>query len=265
MKNWRESLAEPPENDVAFRFQQPFVPVSSIAEQYYCEAKVEQEYTHGEIPSEVKDVGTELHGEVFAMEEVKLDDLIEHIESTPHLTASFGLHGKIGELDVVGTPDAVVFEKARPRWVIELKTTRGDPSRLWTEHVVQVRIYGILMERMGFECSKLELALVRWRQEDLTDFKRKEMMLSRITRSLFYGRTKNLEAKLGMKFFIFPHEAHEAEKAVAWAQGFWLGKREPIPTENPAKCRACEYNDMCPHNLFKPGQKRRTSCDSGRI
>jgi len=255
VKNWKESLVEPLEPRVTFRFQQQFVPVSSIAQQYYCEAKVEQEYIRGEIPCEAMVVGTDLHAEVFAMERLNLNDLLKHIEKDPRFVASFGLHGRIGELDVVGTPDAVVFEKAHPRWVIELKTTRGDPSRLWTGQVVQVRIYGALLERMGFNCSKLELALVRCRQEDLTDFERKGILLSKITRSLIEGDTNELEGVLGMKVFVFPHDPLEAEVAVNWAQGFWLGKREAIPTEKAAKCWVCEYNIICPHRLFGPNSE----------
>jgi CRISPR/Cas system-associated exonuclease Cas4 (RecB family) len=247
---WKDSLKEPLERRSTFRFAQPFVPVSSLAQQYYCEAKVEQEYIHGEIPTEVKNVGTDLHNHIFAMEKVKLEELIEHIEKDAKLTATFGLQGKIADLDIVGIPDAVVFLKAKPTWIIELKTTRGDPSRLWTEQLVQVRIYGMLMEQMGFDCSVLKLALVRWRQDDVKNSSRqRETMLPRITNALLRGKTSGLEGKHAKKFFVFPHNPSEAIRAVEWAQDYWLEKRAAIPTDNSKKCSACEYNSLCPHSL----------------
>ena len=41
-----------------------------------------------------------------------------------------------------------------------------------------------------------------------------------------------------------------------WAEAYWLSQREPIPTLNTAKCRSCEFNDMCPCSLVRAqGQK----------
>ncbi|HXW37949.1 MAG TPA: PD-(D/E)XK nuclease family protein, partial [Nitrososphaerales archaeon] len=249
MKNWRESLAESPGSSEGLKFGQDFVPVSSIAQQFYCEVKVEHQFVHGDIPTEAKGVGTELHEQILFMEKVRVEDLIDHIAGLPRLTASFVLHGKVGAMEVVGIPDAIVFENSKPRWVVELKTTGGDPSRLWKDQELQARIYGLLLENMGFDCSDLELAVVRWRQKDAKEVKQKEEMLSMITRSLFDGTSRALEARLGTKFFLFPHDKAQAEVAVRWAQDFWLGKREPVPTDNPGKCRVCEYNSLCRFNL----------------
>ncbi|MDG6987710.1 MAG: PD-(D/E)XK nuclease family protein [Nitrososphaerota archaeon] len=252
MEEWKKSMSEPLAAGKAYRFDQSFVAVSSIAQQYYCEAKVEQSYVHGDIPSEAKEAGTNLHEEVLAMEKVELKDLVERVEKAPLLTASFGVHGRILDIDVAGMPDAVVFEKSVPKWVIELKTTKGDPTKLWDDQLVQVRVYGLLMEKMGFDCSRMQLALVRWRQEDIKR-PQKEEMLSRITRSLMNGETKELEAKFGMRFFVFPHDAAEAERAVAWAQGYWLGRRGAVPSSSPGKCKICEYSAICPYSLVKFG------------
>ncbi len=133
-KSWKDSLNEGiPEGGAVYRHDLPFVGASTVARQFYCEAKVENEYRLGEIPTEGKGIGTDLHAEIFAMEAVEREDLIKHIEESPSLTASFGLYAQIGGLRVAGVPDAVIFERGRPRWVVELKTTRGDPSRLWQD------------------------------------------------------------------------------------------------------------------------------------
>jgi hypothetical protein len=253
-KSWKASLREEAarEGEPAYRHELSSVGASTIAQQFYCEAKVENEYTLGEIPTEIKEAGTDMHNEIFAMEELEREDLIRRIEQDPSLTASFGLHAKVGKLRVVGVPDAVIFEAGRPRWIIELKTTRGDPTKLWRDQVVQMRVYGLLLERMGFDCSRLTLALIRMKQAGTLTPDGKGALLPLIRLALLEQNTSLVEAKHQMKFFLFPHAASEAENAIIWAQDYWLRKREAIPTTSEGKCRSCEFNSVCAHSLLKP-------------
>ncbi|MDG6991305.1 MAG: PD-(D/E)XK nuclease family protein [Nitrososphaerota archaeon] len=252
-KDWKKAmLKDRLIRDPIYRHELSFVGVSSIAQQYYCEAKVEQEYTVGKIPTEVKETGTDLHAEIFAMEPVKREDLVKRIEKAPHLAAAFRLYGEVGKLRVIGEPDAVVFEKGIPKWLIELKTTRGDHTKLWDDQLIQVRIYGLLLDRMGFDCSELNLVLIRMRQKGDMGPGQKKVMLDLVRLALEKQHTKELESRLQMKFFVFPYSASEPEKAVMWAQGYWLKAREPIPTRNASKCKPCEYNQVCPYSLHKP-------------
>jgi hypothetical protein len=251
-KSWKDSLKEDlPEGDTVYRHDVSFVGASTVAQQFFCEAKVENEFKLGEVPTEDKTVGTGMHDEIFAMEPVKREDLIRHIEESPSLTASFGLRAQVGALSVAGIPDAVIFERGRPRWVVELKTTRGDPSRLWPDQAIQVKIYGLMLERMGFDCSGLTLVLVRMKQQDFSSAE-KESMLILIKTALEREETVRLEARHEMKFFMMPYISSEPEAAIAWAQDYWLGRREAIPTRAEGKCRSCEFNGVCVHSLFKP-------------
>ena len=254
-KDWKASLREElPTSETPFRHDLSFVPVSSIAGQYYCEVKVDHEYVRGEIPTEEKEVGTELHEEIFVMKRVKTDELIQHIEKAPRVTASFPLHGDVEKLRIVGVPDAVVFEKDAPRWLIELKTTKGDPSKLWRDQELQVRLYGVLLETMGFDCSSLQLVLARMRQDEALEPDEKKELLAEVRESLDRHKTSEVEAKYGMKVFVFPYAGAEAKDAVVWAQEYWLRNRSPIPTKNESKCRACEYRDWCSYSLYKPAK-----------
>jgi hypothetical protein len=252
-KDWRRTMLESDlVEDPIYRHGLSFVGVSSIAQQYYCEAKVEQEYTTGEIPTEVKETGTNLHEEVFAMRPVKREELVQHIEKAPHLAASFRLHGEVGRLRIIGRPDAVVFEYGRPKWLLELKTTQGDHTKLWRDQLIQARIYGLLLDRMGFDCSRLELVVIRIRQEGSLSPEQKGVMLDLVQLALQKQGTKKLEASFQMKFFIYPHSTSEPEDAIRWAQDYWLKVREPIPTKNESKCKSCEYKEVCPYSLCKP-------------
>lgn len=251
-KSWKDSLREDvPQGGTAYRHGVLFVGAATVAQQFYCEAKVENEYRLGEVPTEGKEIGTDLHDAIFAMEPVKREDLIRHIEESPSLTASFGLHARVGGFPVAGVPDAVIFEKGRPRWVVELKTTAGDPSRLWPDQAMQVKIYGLLLERMGFDCSNLTLVLIRMKQSGhaLSD---RESLLLLVRTALMKEKTAELERKFAMKFFLLPYLGSEPETAITWAQDYWMEKREAIPTKVAGKCRSCEFNAVCAHSLFKP-------------
>jgi len=255
-RNWKDSLKEDvPEGGAVYRHDVHFVGASTVAQQFYCEAKVENEYRLGEVPTEVKSIGTGMHDEIFAMESVEREDLIRHIEESPSLIASFGLRAQVGDLSVAGVPDAVIFERGRPKWVVELKTTRGDPSRLWPDQAIQVKIYGLMLERMGFDCSGLTLVLVRMKQHGLTS-PEKESLLVLVKTALERKETAQMEAEHEMKFFLLPLVSSEPEAAIVWAQDYWLKKREAIPTKVEGKCRSCEFNAVCAHSLFKPPKVR---------
>src|SRR5207245_9494516 len=72
---------------------------------------------------------------------------------------------------------AVIFVKSRTLFIVELKTTVGDPGILYQDQEFQAGIYGLILEGMGFDCRELTLAIVRWRRnEPVTDEQRKEFL-----------------------------------------------------------------------------------------
>src|SRR5712692_3489264 len=133
-----------------------WIPTSTIAQQYYCELKVEHEYLLGEVETESKKAGEELHQALIQTAKTTVSKLIRDIERRPFLGASFPLLAMVNGIGVAGVPDLVLFEKSHPLWILELKTTRGDPKRLFEEQEVQVRTYGLLLEKMGFDCGRLK-------------------------------------------------------------------------------------------------------------
>ena len=235
-----------------FRHGASFVPVSSIAEQYYCEYKLENEFALGEIPTEAKESGTTLHVELMPMERISKEEFAHLVERKEPSLAVLGVWGSSGGLKIVGTPDHIVWSEGRPLWVLELKTTRGDPTPLWEDQENQVRIYGLLLERMGFDCSMMQLAVVRLKSGELSDEEKKDWIL-KISGALLEGKTKWLEVRYPgrMKVHLLRHEPVKAETAIASKAGYWLEEREPTPSSSMGKCRACEYNSTCPKSLFK--------------
>ncbi|MDE1854054.1 MAG: PD-(D/E)XK nuclease family protein [Thaumarchaeota archaeon] len=236
-----------------FRHGTSFVPVSSIAEQFYCEYKLENEFALGEIPTEAKDSGTALHDELMPTEKITKEEFADLVGKKEPSLAVLGLWGPSGRLKVVGVPDHVIWSEGRPLWVVELKTTKGDPTPLWEDQENQVRIYGLLLERMGFDCSMMQLAVVRVKSAELSDDEKKEWIL-KVSGALIEGKTKWLEVRYPgrMKVHLLQHEPAKAEKAIDSKAGYWLGEREPTSSSSIGKCRACEYNSSCPKSLFSP-------------
>lgn len=235
-----------------FRHGTSFVPVSSIAEQYYCEYKLENEFALGEVPTEAKDSGTALHDELMPTESISKEEFAELVGRKEPSLAVLGVWGPSGGLKVIGTPDHVIWSEGRPLWVVELKTTKGDPTPLWEDQENQVRIYGLLLERMGFDCSQMQLAVVRVRSGELSDDEKKEWIL-KVSGALLEGKTKWLEVRYPgrMKVHLLRHEPAKAERVIASKAGYWLDEREPTSSTSAGKCRACEYNSSCPKSLFR--------------
>ncbi len=235
-----------------FRHNTSFVAVSSIAEQYYCEFKIENEFSLGEIPTETKDSGTALHNELMPTERITREEFVELVSKEEPTLAVLDVWGSTGGLKVVGEPDHIIWSGGKPLWVVELKTTKGDPSPLWEDQESQVRIYGLLLDKMGFDCSKMRLAVVRLKTGELSDEEKREWIL-KVSKALIDGRMEALEARyLGrMKAHLLEHDVETAEKAVLAKAGYWLQEREPTSSTSVSNCRACEYNSACTKSLYK--------------
>jgi len=236
-----------------FKHGVSFVAVSSIAEQYYCEYKLENEFALGEIPTETKDSGTALHDELMPTEKISREEFVKLVGKKEPSMAVLGVWGSAGGLKVVGVPDHIIWSEERPLWVVELKTTRGDPTPLWEDQENQVRVYGLLLDRMGFDCSKMRSAVVRLKSGELSELEKREWIL-KVSDALIENGMPELEARYQgrMKAHLLEHDVDKAETAVASKAGYWLEEREPVSSSSVAKCKACEYNSVCSKSLYKP-------------
>ena len=238
----------------SFRHGLRAVSASSIGTQFFCEMKVEQDFLHGEIETEEKSEGDRLHGELLAMEPTTLESLAREIEEERLVIASFPLAGAVEGLVLVGVPDAVVFQVGRPIYVVELKTTRGDPSILFDGQRAQAVIYGLLLDELGFDCAKLNLLVLKLgRQIPMTEVE-KSRFLDVMARALVSGEDLGAVPS-GAKGQLVPHSfaynRGEAYRILRSTRGYWLRDRSPLPTDNPNKCRACEFRNICPSSLAR--------------
>ena len=235
-----------------FRHGTALVGVSALAEQFYCEYKIENEFALGEVPTEAKEKGTALHDELIPGVEVTAESFARLVSGRKPSYAVLRVWGTVGGLRLVGMPDHIVWSAGKPLWLAELKTTSGDPTPLWEDQENQVRIYGLLLDLMGFDCSKLRLAVVRVKAVELSEDERKRWITA-VSDALMSGKTAELESKHAglMKVHAFAHNRRAAAAVVMAKAGYWTGQREPTSSTSFAKCRACEYNSVCTKSLVK--------------
>ena len=233
-----------------FKHGSSFIAVSSIAQQFYCEYKVENEFALGEIPTEAKELGTSLHDDLMPTKEVSEEEFIRLVGRKEPSLAVLNVWGSVGGLKVVGTPDHIIWTEGKPLWLVELKTTKGDPTPLWEDQENQARIYGLLLDLMGFDCQRLRLAVVRLKSRELSEDEKRGWIL-RVSAALLGGRERELESEFPdrMKMHILNHDRALAARAIDSKAGYWLGTREPTSSTSVGKCRACEYNAVCEKSL----------------
>jgi len=224
------------------RFDRSTINASDIAGQYYCEKKVEMEYLHGEIETEAKTIGSEAHERLIEEAvEIKREALWKKIYGKePVLAAEMFILGKYQDVFLAGQPDAVMFYKGRPIVIFEFKFSQSGIA--YPSHHVQAQTYGLILESMGFNTSRMFYAIV---------------VANPLTRGNPELQTKAIDAifKNGFEEGILSTDdtiihfckfhSSEAQESLQWAIEFWKQKRNAEPTTNPNKCAKCEYQTQC--------------------
>jgi CRISPR/Cas system-associated exonuclease Cas4 (RecB family) len=238
----RELRRKRQEGEGNLRFDRSAISVSDIAEQYYCEKKLEMEYLHGEIETEAKTIGSEAHEKLIEKAvEIKRAALWKKIYGKePVLAVEMFILGKYQDVFIAGQPDAVMFYKGRPVVIFEFKFSKSGIA--YPSHHVQAKTYGLILEDMGFDTSRLFYAIV---------------VADPATRGNPGLQTKAIDAifKKGFEESILSIDdaiihfckfhSSEAQEDLQWAIEFWKQNREATPTTNPNKCARCEYQTQC--------------------
>ena len=229
-------------NDNSLRFGQTCVSASGIAEQYFCEKKVEMEFIHGKVETESKQLGTEGHEELL-IDTVKVgrEEILKRIWSGESIVVhEMLLLSKNKDLIIVGRPDAVIFSKTIPLILFEYKFSRSQTP--YNSYHVQASVYGKILEGMGFDTSRLHYALAVVPPSLRDD----QALFQRILKASVKNGPKEARLEVeGTSVHIHPYCSEDADKDINWALGFWVGDRDAIPTMNQNKCQSCEYKENC--------------------
>jgi CRISPR-associated protein Cas4 len=182
--------------------------------------------------------GAELHEEQaqellshMRIEKVKapktlLDALIFHYAEVTHATQTRSslvnsdktrmYYSILPELGCIGVPDLVDCSSGKPV-VVEKKFVGRIPSQIWPDHELQLAIYMLSVEKLGFKSVN---GVLEYHDRENDSVKRLEVTLNKQLRKKVEGTIKAV-------------------------RGLIERDEEPIPTANPNQCRKCKYVDKC--------------------
>lgn len=220
---------------------------SRIANQFYCEKKVDLTFEHGDIETPEKTRGSETHEKAAEdAEEVSEDefwDALEHGDRQIILESPFV--GETEDFLLAGYPDAIQFEDQRPTLLFERKTT-SRPDYLFKNQRIQAWLYGYILESLGFDTDGLTIAILSHeRSLDTTTGKDLQAVVMAESDAWGVGTHELFENPTAI-LHVSAYQRADFEDDLKWALGYWRDDRDPIPTKKPAKCRACEYKELCP-------------------
>lgn len=228
--------------DTEIRFGRPWVAASSIADQYYCEQKVELRRLLGEIETEVKQRGSAAHEELASEAlETNQEDLFQRIFSDEvTIVQELLLVSRYKGLILVGQPDAVAFHQGRALYVFEFKFSHSQIP--YHSYHVQANVYGKILEGIGFEVSNLCYVIALLPPSS----KGESTLFTTIVQAVMDHGPHEVTFDLDpSKVYVFTYRSALAETDIDWALEYWRSKRAAIPTENPNKCTRCEYTASC--------------------
>ena len=232
------------------RFNRPFLIASDVAAQYFCEKKVEMQYLHGEIETEQKTLGTEAHEKLLeGSVETRREALWKEIYGKkPVFVLEMPIVAKYKDLILAGRPDVAIFLQGFPMFIFEYKFSNS--RRPFRDHHVQVRTYGLILRNMGFDTSQLFYAIIMAEPKAKDDKELTERVIEAVVEN---GPKEAVLAIESATVYVNKFDSTQAERDLDWAVDFWMKKREAIPTENPNKCKSCEYSSECMNLLYQQG------------
>lgn len=246
--------------------------VSEIAEQAYCEQRVElwlknpgrrvsvpkeMERTEGAAEQETMAVaGLEVHQDLAAGgRAVTPRELRRQLNAGARLTVmEMSLLHKYEGIPIIGRADGVCFDGTKASCVIDYKYSKS--SRLHDDWRLQLLLYGYLLSKeFGVEdlllvCALLPLSIGK---EPIREGF--ASAICRFARSgapgtasnggiLFRSPSEALTARL----HVFRYDHNAVIRDLGKYMEYWLGERRPSPAGNPKRCVECRYNarHLCP-------------------
>ena len=252
---------------------------SEIADQFYCEYKVHLKRLHPEVRIELPALE---HGETNHAVLVRQAKPVTHAEieqsiraGKPLAICEWMMEGRYQDVWIRGRPDFFAFEGKTALLLLDFKFSGAQ--RPFRDHEVQVEVYGLLSQSMGFSTEQLWLGIVMLppvggahdpETSLLTKSSRLACFNADGTLHQIYERcqqkTKTLVARGFARTkveserwtaYLFRFDPSRATQDLSWALQCWLSERDPLPEKRyPRKCSACPLNalGLCEHALGPP-------------
>lgn len=226
------------------------VPPNKVGTQFYCEQKTVMEREHGDISTPEKEIGSEVHDKA-AEDARRMDDdeLWHRLEEDDQLVlVESGFVGEVCEFLIPGIPDVVLFEQGMPKLVIDRKTT-SYPWTTFDNQEIQTWLYGRILDSLGFDVNELYLGILGHEQTLDFDFAKELQRICCQTYVSMDMGPNQLHESPDAVFHLWAYDQSQFEDELSRGFEFWRGERDALPTDNPNKCKGCEYSDICPESL----------------
>ncbi len=230
------------------RFEKKTVSPSEIGSQAYCEKKVELAYIYGTTETREMVIGTEGHDKVIEdFEKVDLEQIWQCIYQKDWCwIAETPFVAKYKDVYIAGVPDQVLFIKAKPFMLFEFKFSKYHAS--FPSQHIQAQAYGIELKELGFDTSSLFYAIIvcPLKKHEALELKAlpKQIINTFLKKELFTQESCYLTFN-DVNIYINQFDAIKAESNLDWAVEYWKQEREAKSTDNPNKCKSCEFNQQC--------------------
>ncbi len=231
------------------KFGRSLVSISAISGQYYCEKKLEMENDHPLPPSKRMMEGEAGHeaatsfAEPVSKEEGIALAVQERGEALPLFEFSIGW--KHNGIPIIGRIDEAWFRGGNVDLVVERKFS--NRPKVYRDHHLQAQLYCLGLREMGFDTDSTDyrIMLLKRSCRDCEKLIKRSCPIFSVDRTGFHCDIGETIA------FTYPFKEEEIVKDLDWALRFWLNERKAIPTKNRAKCRVCEYTNICDSALVK--------------
>ena len=237
-----------------------FVRAADIAEQLFCEKKVELRLLH----PEVKKGASQLRGltghEQLAAEARPISgkELREQLASGKKVLLRESLFsGRHRGIQILGKPDLVCFDGMHPLFLVDYKFSVKRET--YPDHRLQVALYGMLLHQNKFETNGL-VTIIAFVSRAVAEGHLEPELLKIYQRLretvLTHGRQATHQDE-NVACFAYPFVLAHAKELVDQQIDFWLGLRSAVPTRHARKCSVCEFNvaGLCEAALTQPNQQ----------
>ena len=250
LRRYEEVFGNLPDKGMGkLRFGRSMLSVSNIAEQYYCEQKLDMESEIPMPPTEEMKTGGAAHEAAATIgleisKEQSIADAVKEREEAIFI-CEFKIAWIHKGIPIIGMVDEAWFRGGNVDLVVERKFS--NTLSVYSPYHIQAQLYCLGLGEMGFNNESTDYRIII--------FKRSchgcEKLIDRSCPIFAFDKTDFVCDRGDTKAFTYPFEKEKIIGDLDWALAFWLNKRSAVPTKNPAKCRVCEYSQMCKSSLAK--------------
>jgi hypothetical protein len=163
---WQQSLIlinhrELPVSKISLRHNYERIPIHKMADQLFCEMKIDfdEEYPSERSPEKIE--GLIIHDSLVPTKKEDIETVINIIENGKDVFAKFGTYFNYKGVVIIGKHDGAFFQNGIPLYLLEIKSTKGTINEVYPSEKIQAYLYALALESMGFDTSQLLIIILK--------------------------------------------------------------------------------------------------------